>query len=83
MSRGRSRYYRSIAISVLALGALLWLAVDQFGVPREELQNLLIGSLLVLLLVVISAALAVSLWMGLRRLLRRGKPRGDDNQAER
>jgi preprotein translocase subunit SecE len=71
MSRARRRYYRSVIISVLALAALLWVAVDQFGISAGEIKQLLLTSLLVLLLVVAAAAAAAALWMLLRKLFGR------------
>ena len=74
MSRARSRYYRSVIISVLALAALVWLAVDQFGIAREEIQELFLGSLLVVLLVVVAAGAAALLWVLVRKVMRRDRP---------
>lgn len=71
MSRARRRYYRSIVISVLALAALLWVAVDQFGISGAEIRELALTSLLVLLLVILAAAGTVAAWMLLRKLFRR------------
>ncbi|MCB1730787.1 MAG: hypothetical protein KDI04_09440 [Halieaceae bacterium] len=71
MSRARRRYYRSIVISLLALAALLWVAVDQFGISGAEIRELALTSLLVLLLVILAAAGAVAAWMLLRKLFRR------------
>jgi len=71
MNRGRRRYFRSVIISVLALAALLWVAVDQFGITSAEIRELLLASLLVLLLVIAAAAVAVAVWMLLRKLSRR------------
>jgi hypothetical protein len=71
MSRSLRRYYRSVIISILALVALLWVAVDQFGISPAEIRELLLASLLVLLLVIAAAAVAVAAWMLLRKLFRR------------
>lgn len=71
MSKARRRYFRSVIISVLALAALLWVAVDQFGISHQEIRELLLASLLVLLLVIVAAAVTVGLWVLLRKLLRR------------
>jgi len=73
MNKARSRYYRSIVISMLALAALLWLAVDQFGIPGEEIRQLLLASVLVVALVVAAAAAATLLWVLLRKLVRRNR----------
>ena len=71
MSRAGRRYYRTIALGVLALGCLVWVAVDQFGVSRSEVSEMFLGALLVMVLVIAAAALVVFMWMGLRKLLRR------------
>lgn len=71
MSRAGRRYYRTILLGVLALGALIWVAAEQFGIPREEMLALFGASLLALLLVVAAAAVAALLWVGLRWLRKR------------
>lgn len=71
MSRAGRRYYRTILLGVLALGALIWVAAEQFGIPREEMLALFGASLLALLLVVAAAAIAALLWVGLRWLRKR------------
>ncbi len=53
------------------MACLVWAAVDQFGVTWAEILDLFLATLLVLGLVIISAALAVGVWVGLRRLVRR------------
>ena len=71
MSRASRRYYRTILLGVLALGTLVWVAVDQFGVPPRELADLFLATLLVVSLLIGAAALVVLLWVGLRRLRQR------------
>jgi len=55
-------------LGVVAMGALVWVAADQFGITREEVSALFLASFLVVVLVIATAALVVALWMGLRRL---------------
>ena len=57
------------------MAALVWSAVDQFGIPWEDMLDLLWTTVAAIATVIIAAGIAVSLWMGLRRLLRRS---GDD-----
>jgi Mg/Co/Ni transporter MgtE len=57
-------------LGVLALAALIWVAVEQFGIPHEEILSLFIASVLVLLVIVAAAAVGALLWVGLRRLRR-------------
>lgn len=72
-TKAARRYYRSIIIGVLALAALVWVAVDQFGIAREEILELFVASLLALLLVVVAAGAAALLWIFLRKVFRRDK----------
>ena len=71
MSRAGRRYYRTVLLGILALGTLVWVAVDQFGVPPRELGELFLATLLVVSLVIGAAALVALLWVGVRRLRRR------------
>jgi hypothetical protein len=73
VTRAARRYYRTIVLGVVALAALVWVAMDQFGISRGEMAELFAGTVIVALLVIAVAGLTVLLWMGLRRLLR-GKP---------
>ncbi len=71
MSRAGRRYWRTVILGILALGTLIWVAVDQFDVPIEEVRQLALGTVLVVLLVIVLAALCAALWVTLRRLLHR------------
>jgi hypothetical protein len=71
MSRANRRYYRTIILGVVAMAALVWVAVDQFGISSEEMLELFLATLLVVALVIVAAALAVLLWVGLRKILAR------------
>ncbi len=71
MTKRRRRYVRTIILGVLAMGALVWGAVDTFEVPPERLWALFLETLLVLLVLVLSAAAAAALWILLRRLIKR------------
>lgn len=73
MSRATRRYYRTIVLGVCAMAALIWVAVDQFGISRQDIMQLFLGTVLVALLVIAVAALMTLLWVGLRRLLRRSR----------
>ena len=50
------------------MAALVWAAVDQFGITREEIGELFLGVILVVGLVIVASALVVFLCVGLRRL---------------
>lgn len=71
MSRARRRYLRTIILGVAAMGALVWVAMEQFGISRQEMSGLFLGTLLAVAIVIGAAAAVVMLWMGLRRLMRR------------
>jgi len=75
MSRQGRRFIRTILIGCFALAALVWMAVDQFGVPREEMLELLLATALVVGLVIAAAGGVVLLWVGLRKL--RDRPGAD------
>jgi len=71
VSKRKRRYVRTIILGVLAMGALVWGAVDTFEVPPERLWALFLETLLVLLLLILFAAAAAALWILLRRLSQR------------
>lgn len=71
MSRTDRRYWRTIILGTLALGVLVWAAVDQFGVPAGEMRELALGTVLAVLVVIVAAAVFAALWTALRRLLHR------------
>jgi hypothetical protein len=73
MNRAQRRYYRTIILGCLALAALLWVAVVQFGIASEEITTLLSAALLVLVAVMVCAAGAALLWIGARKLWRRDR----------
>ncbi len=70
MNRSARRYVRTVLIGTFALAALVWMAVDQFGVSRQEMLELMLATGLVVLLVIVFAGTAALLWVGLRKLLR-------------
>ena len=71
MGRAGRRYVLRIVLAVAALAALIWVAVDQFNIPREEIQALFLSTLLAIGLVIVAAAACAALWIALRRLLGR------------
>jgi len=72
MSKARRRYLRTTLLGIAAMGTLIWAAIDQFAIPVAEMVDQLITTLLVVAVVIGVAAIVVSLWLGLRYLLRRG-----------
>ena len=71
MNRASRRYYRTIVLAVLAMAALVWVAMEQFGISRQEMTGLFLGTVLVAAAVIASAAVMAGLWITLRKLLRR------------
>jgi len=73
MNRANRRYYRTIILGVMAMAALVWVAMEQFGISRQEMSGLFLGTVLVALLVISSAGLMALLWIALRKWLRRSE----------
>lgn len=69
MSKATARYRRSILISIIALGSLIWVATDQFGIPKENIGWMLVYTLVAMGCIILTAAIAVTLWIGVRKLL--------------
>jgi hypothetical protein len=55
----------------MAMAALVWAAMDQFGISQQEMTELFLGVVLVAVLVILCAAVIVLLWVTLRKWLRR------------
>ena len=70
MTRSAKRYRRTIILGVLALGTMVWSAVDQFGIPIEEMIDLFLATLLGVVSVIAVAAVVAALWFSLRWVLR-------------
>ena len=71
MSKQGRRFFRTIVIGTFALAALVWMAMDQFGVKRDEMLELLLVSAVVVGMVILVAACVAGLWIVLRKLLGR------------
>lgn len=71
MSKTNRRYYRTILLGTAALGSLVWVAVDQFGIPWKDMLELFLGTLMFVGLFIAVAGLLVGLWLGLRRLIQK------------
>jgi len=74
MTRAHARYRRSILLGVLALSSLVWVAVDQFNLPREDMVWLMVYTLVGVLGIIVMAAVAVGVGLGVRRLLGKKRP---------
>jgi alkylhydroperoxidase/carboxymuconolactone decarboxylase family protein YurZ len=71
VSKQGRRFFRTIVIGTFALAALVWMAMDQFGVERDEMLELLLVTAVVVGLVILVAACVAGLWIALRKVLRR------------
>lgn len=71
MKRSDRRFYRTLFLGLAALGLMVWTAMDQFGISRQEMASLLLGAVLSIAVVVCVAGIAAALWMGLRYWLGR------------
>ncbi len=71
MSRASRRFYRSTGLGLAALGVLVWAAVDQFGIPPEELTELFLRTLGVAGGIIAIAAFLLAVSIGVRKLLQR------------
>lgn len=73
MSKSSRRFYRTIVIGLAAMGVLIWAAVDQFGISRQEMTGLFLGTLWIVAGTISFAALFSGLWIGVRKWLQRSK----------
>ena len=71
MTRSQRRYIRTIILGVLAMAALVWAAVEQFGIPLHEIAELFLATVIGVGAVIAASAVVMLLWLGLRRLMSR------------
>ncbi|MEH6517684.1 MAG: hypothetical protein V7742_13435 [Halioglobus sp.] len=70
VSKANRKYWRTTILGLLAMGTLIWTAVDQFDIPIEEMKALFYTTVMVIVAIILLAALIAALWIGLRYLLR-------------
>lgn len=63
-------------LGIAMLGVLLWGAVSQFDIPRDQVLESLLATLMAFGVVIVLAALAVAVYVGLRRLISRHEDDG-------
>ena len=68
MNKVGRRFLRTILLGTFALAALVWMAMDQFGIAREVMLNLLLVTAATVALIILVAAGVAGLWIGLRKL---------------
>ncbi|MCB1687225.1 MAG: hypothetical protein KDI33_01995 [Halioglobus sp.] len=69
MTKASRRFYRTLLLSLASLVVLVWAAIEQFGISRREMADLLVGTLVVAGGTIVLAAVCVGVWVGLRKLL--------------
>ena len=74
MRKANRKYLRTIILGVVAMGGLVWTAMEQFDIPSEVMLDLFLATALGAGLVILAAGLAAVLLIGLRKWLSR---RGD------
>jgi hypothetical protein len=67
VNRSSRRFYRSLALSLAALGVLVWVVFDQFDVPQRDIMALVLGSLTLAAVTIVSAAVVAGLWIAVRK----------------
>jgi Ca2+/Na+ antiporter len=71
MSKANARYHRTILLGTLAMASLVWVAVDQFAIPWEDMAWLMVYTLVVVFGIIAFAGVAVGLWLVIRKLFGR------------
>ena len=68
MNRAGRKYYRTVLLGIAAMAALIWAAVDQFGISWDEMLDLFLATLAAIGIVILAAALFALIWIGVRKL---------------
>jgi len=68
VSRANRRYYRTIILGVFAMSSLIWVAIDQFDIPVEDMLSLFYATAIGAGGIILAAAIFVFLMAGLRKL---------------
>ncbi len=63
----RWRKIRTPILGLTALAMLLWMAIDQFDVPAEEMLEMMIGAFIFVALITVAALVMALLLRWLRR----------------
>ena len=71
VTRADRKFYRTIVLGLVALGVLVWAAMDRFGVSRGEVVDIFVGTLLVVSVTIFTAALCAVCWIATRQWYRR------------
>lgn len=68
MSRASRRFHRTLFLAIAAMGALVWVVVDQFDISRQELMVLFTGAVMVVGAIIVCGAILAGVWVALRKL---------------
>ncbi|MEZ5573301.1 MAG: hypothetical protein R3E64_14965 [Halioglobus sp.] len=71
MRKTDRRFYRTLLLGLAALAAMVWTAVEQFGIPRRDMAELFLATVWIVGGIIGSAALFALLWVAIRKLLHR------------
>lgn len=63
----RRGYLRTAVLGTVAMAVLIWTAVDRFEVPIQQVWTMFQASVLLIGLLVLSAALTTALWVAWKR----------------
>ena len=68
MSKANRRFIRTVVLGVLAMSSLIWVAIDQFGLSRQEMLSLFYATVIGAVVIIGFAAIGVTLLNVLRKL---------------
>ena len=71
MNKANRRYLRTIILGVLAMGGLIWSAMDQFGISSQEMLDLFLATAIGAGGIILAAGIMVVLLAVLRKLAQR------------
>ncbi len=67
MSRASRRFHRTLFLAIAAMGALVWVVVDQFEISRQELAVLATGAFMVVGAIIVCGAILAGVWVALKK----------------
>ncbi|NND67471.1 MAG: hypothetical protein HKN19_07790 [Halioglobus sp.] len=67
MSRASRRFHRTLFLAIAAMGALVWVVVDQFDISGDELAVLITGAVMVVAAIMVCAAILAGIWVALKK----------------
>ena len=68
MSKANRRYIRTVILAVLAMGSLVWVAIDQFGISPQEMLSLFFVTAIGVGAIIVLAAVGVTVLNVVRKL---------------